>query len=155
MESCTCGFYAATSLRGAVQVASFFIRTSSAQAGRPWTQDQRIGVVLGRVELAGKVIEHDRGYRAERARIVELIPVRGSEMFVANIGRRLNVMVGAPVKVPSGNVATRLPPAPRSPRNRKIRRADASEPRDWSPIWALVVALLWVLGRLALDVARP
>jgi hypothetical protein len=32
----------------------------------------RSGVVVGRVELTGVVIEHEKGYRAQRARIVDL-----------------------------------------------------------------------------------
>jgi len=30
--------------------------------------------ILGSVHLAGKVIEHESGYRAERARVVQLLP---------------------------------------------------------------------------------
>jgi hypothetical protein len=55
--------------------------------------------VLGRVELAGKVIEHERGYRAERARIVELIPLRGTERAVEALARRVGVGVARSVKV--------------------------------------------------------
>ena len=50
------------------------------------------------MELAGKVIEHDHGYRAERARIVELIPLRETEADVAAIARRIGVAVGPSVK---------------------------------------------------------
>lgn len=48
---CTCGIYA----------------TKTEQ--RVWSSDP---LVFGRVELSGHVIEHEDGYRAERARIVEL-----------------------------------------------------------------------------------
>jgi hypothetical protein len=61
-EGCTCGLYA---MRGLDELL-----IDLATLGIPviaWT-----GVILGRVELAGKVIEHDRGYRAERGRVAEL-----------------------------------------------------------------------------------
>lgn len=48
-------------------------------------------VVIGRVLLSGEVIEHDLGYRAERARIAELIPFRGTERSVMVLADRLGV----------------------------------------------------------------
>lgn len=53
--------------------------------------------VLGRVLLAGKVIEHAEGYRAERARIAELIPVKGTEGTVARLAAALGLPMGAAV----------------------------------------------------------
>ena len=53
--------------------------------------------VLGRVLLAGKVIEHAQGYRAERARIAELILVRGTEGTVAPLAAALGLPMEAPV----------------------------------------------------------
>jgi hypothetical protein len=53
--------------------------------------------VLGRVLLAGKVIEHDEGYRAERARIAELIPVKGTERTVELLAAALGLPMGAAV----------------------------------------------------------
>jgi hypothetical protein len=37
------------------------------------------GYIYGRVQLAGKVIEHELGYRAELARVMEFLPVKGQE----------------------------------------------------------------------------
>jgi len=65
-------------------------------------------VVLGRIELAGKVIEHEWGYRAERARIAELIPFRGTEQSVMILAARLGLPISEPVDIPSG--ARTLPP---------------------------------------------
>jgi hypothetical protein len=36
------------------------------------------GMILGRIQIAGKIIEHDFGYRAERARVAALIPREGT-----------------------------------------------------------------------------
>jgi hypothetical protein len=64
-ESCSCGFYAMKDPSDVIV---------------PWPLGKsfeapgiRTGVVSGRVALAGKLIEHEHGYRAERARIHELI----------------------------------------------------------------------------------
>ena len=51
-------------------------------------------VVFGRVELAGKVIEHEIGYRAERARIAELIPTTTDGGVTLSIARRLGLPAG-------------------------------------------------------------
>jgi hypothetical protein len=53
-------------------------------------------LVIGRVDLAGKVIEHDFGYRAERARIAELIPAAGAERAALRVANRLGLRLGAP-----------------------------------------------------------
>jgi hypothetical protein len=49
------------------------------------------------VLLAGKVIEHAQGYRGERARIAELIAVKGTEVTVAPLAAALGLPMGAPV----------------------------------------------------------
>jgi hypothetical protein len=67
------------------------------------------GLVMGRVELAGKVIEHEFGYRAERARIVELIPFKGTERSVMILSARVGLPVSEPVDMPSP-VRTLPPP---------------------------------------------
>ena len=51
--------------------------------------------VVGRVELSGLVIEHERGYRAQRARIVELY---APDDFV---GRQLRAWYDCPVRIES------------------------------------------------------
>ncbi|HET6712908.1 MAG TPA: hypothetical protein VFI59_04270 [Actinomycetota bacterium] len=76
-ENCSCGFYSVKSLSA--------LREMFPYGGS--------NLVLGRVLLAGKVIEFEWGYRAERARIIELLPWRGTE----NVVERLAACVGAPV----------------------------------------------------------
>jgi hypothetical protein len=91
-ESCSCGFYAMKELHPhLVQLVAFAQRAEL-------TSRSQGTFVLGRVELAGKVIEHARGYRAERARIAELIPLKGTERTVESIARRVGVSVGGAVK---------------------------------------------------------
>jgi hypothetical protein len=84
-KDCTCGVYALTTIR---QVFGF---------GLPYESGDGDGA-LGRVELAGKIIEHEKGYRAERARIAELVPIEGTTRDAMRIGRRLGIPV-APLAV--------------------------------------------------------
>jgi hypothetical protein len=77
-ERCSCGFYAMKTLR-AVREPHVF------------------DVILGRVELAGKVIECTAGYRAERARIVELIPIEGSEREAIRLANHLGLPLSSAV----------------------------------------------------------
>ena len=49
--------------------------------------------MIGRVKLAGKVIEHEYGYRAQRARIDALIPARGHESLTAMVALRRGIDV--------------------------------------------------------------
>lgn len=87
MEDCSCGFYAMRDLdRGLVDMSLYGMLTQRAQL-----------YVLGRVLLAGKVIEHAEGYRAERARIAELIPVKGTEEPVSALAAALGLPMSAPV----------------------------------------------------------
>jgi hypothetical protein len=86
-EDCSCGFYAMRDLdRDLVDMSRFGLLADRTQVH-----------VLGRVLLAGKVIEHARGYRAERARIAELIPVKGTEGTVASLAAALGLPLGAAV----------------------------------------------------------
>jgi hypothetical protein len=90
-EACGCGFYAMKRLdRQLLAAARTAIRATAATGSV-----ERF--VLGRVELSGKIVEHDLGYRAERARIVELIPLRGQEGVEA-LGRQAGIAVRAPVR---------------------------------------------------------
>jgi hypothetical protein len=92
-EACSCGFYALKELDPNLLI--------TARAGLPRaeaTDGSEQHVVIGRVELAGKVIEHERGYRAERARIVELIPVRGSAAPVRDLAKRLGLSLAPTAK---------------------------------------------------------
>jgi hypothetical protein len=102
-EDCTCGFYAMRELLPLVQDAARL------HVWRHLGLGCASGVVMGRVELAGTVIEHEFGYRAERARIVELIPFRGTERSVMILAARLGLQVSEPVDMPS-HVQTLPPP---------------------------------------------
>ena len=70
-----------------------------------------VGWIFGRVELAGKIIEHDDGYRAQRARIAELNPVEGDDRN----GFHLAALLGLPIGDPGPVVATLSPNPPWSP----------------------------------------
>ena len=102
-EDCTCGFYAMRELHPVVQDAA------GLHVWRQLGLGCESGLVMGRVELAGKVIEHEFGYRAERARIVELIPFGGTERSVTILSARLGLPVSEPVDMPS-RVQTLPPP---------------------------------------------
>ena len=75
-EGCSCGFYALKSVADAFEMAERIDRT-----------------VIGRVKLAGKVIEHEFGYRAQLARIDALIPARGHESLTAMVALRRGIDV--------------------------------------------------------------
>jgi len=77
-ERCSCGFYAMKALETVIEP----------QAG---------DVILGRVELAGKVIEYTDGYRAERARITQLTPVAGTEQQAMRLANRLGLPMTTPI----------------------------------------------------------
>ena len=66
-------------------------------------------LTLGRVELAGKVIEHSLGYRAARARIAALIPIRGNERTVKRLAQSLGLPLDPAILRWSGPEG--LPPA--------------------------------------------
>jgi hypothetical protein len=77
-EGCSCGFYAMKTLRAV-------------------REPPGLDAILGRVELAGKVIECTAGYRAERARIVELIPIEGSEWEAIRLANHLGLPLSSAV----------------------------------------------------------
>ena len=116
-ESCSCGFYAVKSLFTLGRLLSF-VPTAWALA-RMVDRLAATFLVAGRVDLAGKVVEHDLGYRAERMRIAELLAFGGTEQTVARFARRLGVPVGEPIPdpddvagatiVPGGSVYGHLP----------------------------------------------
>jgi len=87
-EDCTCGFYATKS---ADDVAAFGMARDPADS---LEGERATGTVLGRVLLAGKVIEHAFGYRAERARIAELIPTTADGGITRALAARLALPVG-------------------------------------------------------------
>jgi DNA-binding CsgD family transcriptional regulator len=104
-ESCSCGFYAVKSLSTLEHVLPFATprSLSLAHGAEPGAATFD---VAGRVDLAGKVVEHDLGYRAERMRIAELRPYAGTEQTVERFARRLGVPVGEPVPVPARSTIT-------------------------------------------------
>jgi hypothetical protein len=141
-EDCSCGFYSLKELDLAVSYAGIehFMNIQGQAPGR---------VVLGRILLSGKVIEHESGYRAERARIAELIPFRGTERSVMVLAHRLGVGM-APAVEPISleeilELAVTLKPRP-------SRRPQASPDPMRSPaagvlaIGGLVAASIMVLA---------
>jgi hypothetical protein len=82
-EACRCGFYAMRALSPEL--------IETVDGSGHW---DLAGAVLGRVLLAGKVIEHTGGYRAERARVAELIPISGTEPSVMRLANRLRLPMG-------------------------------------------------------------
>jgi hypothetical protein len=91
-EACSCGFYTTKTLAA-------LLRPSPAN------------FILGRVELAGKVIEYAAGYRAERARIVELIPLGGTEPEAIRLANRLELPLTTSVSTGIIPATTRGPNA--------------------------------------------
>jgi hypothetical protein len=76
-EGCTCGFYALKEVPLGMSCGG-------------------ADFVFGRVELAGKVIEHELGYRAQCARIAELIPITGTQRSALRVANRLGIPIGLP-----------------------------------------------------------
>jgi DNA-binding CsgD family transcriptional regulator len=87
-NQCSCGVYAVASIPELLRHAE------------PFERGDGVGTLMGRVELAGKVIEHQRGYRAERARIVGLVPIEGATRDVRRLGNRLGIPVSPAVPLP-------------------------------------------------------
>lgn len=77
MEGCLCGFYAVKDLRtlGSLRLLPRADAT----------------FVVGRVLIAGKVIEHDEGYRAERARVLDVLPGPGQEELASDLAAQFGV----------------------------------------------------------------
>ena len=135
-EACGCGFYAFNKLDPDL----FDVVAHHASTLAPDAPEEH--VIIGRVELAGKVIEHERGYRAERARIVELIPVRGSNAPVRDLARRLGLGL-APMAT--------APQPPGSPSRWRITQAAWTESKGFEARRADALAMsgiLLTIGRL-------
>jgi hypothetical protein len=60
--------------------------------------------IVGRVELAGKVIEHDRGYRAGLARVAEILPIEGQRVRNEAVAHRFGVPIGK--EIPASSIRT-------------------------------------------------
>jgi hypothetical protein len=142
-EDCTCGFYSMKELELVVEHASIFHHMGIMGPG----SDR---VVLGRILLSGKVIEHDLGYRAERARIAELIPFHGTERSIMVLAHRLGVGMAPAVEPGSqeevllsmGGPPVRPPARPRAP-----RKAITKYPAD--PLRGLAAGVLASVALLA------
>jgi hypothetical protein len=147
-EDCTCGFYAVNCTR---LLATFPIVTPASGLH----QGIEFGVVLGRVELAGKIIEHEYGYRAERARIAELIPIRGTERTVMLLGARLGLPIGRPV-APNYTPPNPGPtnPAPRGPSTPRRRVGDWVQPLSLRHDRVRVALLCILVLHLVLPILR-
>jgi hypothetical protein len=124
-ERCSCGLYAARALEMAKRIA--------AHCGD--------GAVVGKVELAGRVIEHDAGFRAERARLVEVYPVQGSEDVAARVAQRFSVPLGEAIRMPPVGVA---PPPQSAPAPVRQRGSGAG-----GVVWLAAVVLANLLARAA------
>lgn len=99
-ESCSCGFYAVKRLS---TLARLLPLTAYTFLARAWAKPEAATFpVAGRVDLAGKIVEHALGYRAERMRIVELHAFGAAEEPVARFARQLGVPIGEPILDPAG-----------------------------------------------------
>jgi hypothetical protein len=105
-EFCTCGFYSVKTLLELLQM--FGVSMDCFPEFGPES-----GWIFGKVELAGKIIEHDDGYRAERARVAELIPHEGNKTNSSRLANLLGLRLGNPI--PS---SMELPPPPPGPPRR-------------------------------------
>lgn len=115
-ERCTCGFYAFKDL--APELVALLEHEPDPGLG----PDTRI--VIGRVELAGKVIEHDLGYRAGGARIAALIPVEGEDTFTREVSSVTGIPLDPGIELP------------RTPDGFPVlSRLDAMSAGRWSASW--------------------
>ena len=102
-EGCSCGFYALKSLSTLGRLLPFAGPRALLYAGgaKPGATSFP---VAGRVDLAGKVIEHDLGYRAERMQITELRAFAGTEQTVRRFARRIGVPLGESIPDPRASI---------------------------------------------------
>jgi hypothetical protein len=117
-EDCRCGFYSLKELDSAIDLVAP-IELSEPRPDRGWP------VVLGRILLSGKVIEHEIGYRAERARVAELIPFRSTERSVTRLANILGVGMAAGVEQP--RLAADFEAALRSPATPSPSKPDGGD----------------------------
>src|SRR5205823_7564114 len=96
-EGCTCGLYAAKELGPVLPLARMLLTSATGGVVSPTT------AIVGKVQLAGKVIEHEHGYRAERARIAEILPIEERRGWSEAVGTRFHVPIGQEIP------ASRLP----------------------------------------------
>jgi hypothetical protein len=151
-EGCTCGVYAAKELRGILEMAAPSLAacadsvtgTASVEPGRG---DTLIRVpMVGRVELAGKVIEHDFGYRAERARIAEIIPLPGFDAWTDVVARRYGLPVGEQLDAYAlwSNIAELI--RARKAVGKVSHPHQLDDPGPWESLWCLLGSLLFFVA---------
>ena len=99
-ERCFCGFYSVKTLPALLELFGNAIREAEPRAGS--------GLIFGRIQIAGKIIEHDFGYRAERARVAALIPREGT---LAD-DMRLAELLGLPLTDTLPTIELPPPPPP-------------------------------------------
>jgi hypothetical protein len=128
-EGCTCGLYAAKNFELAMAIAAGVLTTTSPGDSMPTT------AIVGRVQLAGKVIEHARGYRAEHARVVEILPIEGRSRLTESVASRFGVPVGEEIPTSSLEAIIR--------RDRRRRRFALQRSRA-----ASAVGIGWLSGWL-------
>jgi hypothetical protein len=145
-ETCTCGFYAMKEL-----TPELVLWAASPRGEVPGSADR---MILGRVELAGKVIEHEFGYRAERARIVELTPIWGEEIQIRGLAERIGVPTGRPVdRCVAKELSPQQIPTERSPASMR-RGAGSRDVGIWSEVF-LVIGLLALVAAFATSPSDP
>jgi hypothetical protein len=152
-EGCTCGLYALKDQepsvgpgepRSSLVVLAALTRISV--RGEPSDGQPHPPAVMGRVHLAGKVIEHEDGYRAERARIVELLPLAGRSRGIESVARRYGVPVAEEITVP--------PLLDLDPQSLLIVHAchrsptEPAEPSVIGRFWILAISLFAVINGL-------
>jgi hypothetical protein len=118
-EHCTCGFYAMSTLDRLLDEAP--LPFSFLFGGTPLDPDDE-DMVLGRVDLAGKVVEHEHGFRAEKARVAELFPFEGSEPKIMRLASRLGVPMGPSVRLTRPALEVSF-----EPRNDRVRLTTREE----------------------------
>jgi hypothetical protein len=136
-EGCSCGIYAMAS------VDPTFVLLSSSESYNG------TGHVLGRVDLAGKIIEHECGYRAERARIAELVPIRGATRDVIFLANRLGVPVAPAIEPAESLSRLAAETAEVTPTDEgetgADETADGDVARKW--LWGMVL-VVWLASKL-------
>jgi hypothetical protein len=121
-ESCTCGFYAAKDLETLARLGLVMERSNRQ-------------LITGRVLLAGKVIEHEHGYRAERAKVLEILPGPGQDSTAAWIALSCGVSVGRELIDRWDELCPRdLPPAAGVPTGIRARSRPRLEARIPPPL---------------------
>jgi hypothetical protein len=102
-------------------LAAVVLTSTSPEDSMPTT------AIVGRVQLAGKVIEHAQGYRAEHARVVEVLPIEGRGRLTESVAARFGVTVGGEIPAASLEAIMR---SDRRRRRRSLRVIGSARPVD-------------------------